>query len=96
VDPKLAVIEAAATSVLSSLRDGIKKDRVLLINFKGWTPALNKAGSRDAQRDKTQLKRRVTARIAELSDATIGQLEQQKKEIQGECSRSLIAPGLNY
>ena len=96
VDPKIAVIEAAATSVLSSLRDGIKKDRVLLINFKGWTPALNKAGSRDAQRDKTQLKRRVTARIAELSDATIGQLEQQKMEIQGECSPSLIAPDQYY
>ena len=43
VDPKLAVIEAAATSVLSSLRDSIKENQVLPITFKGWTPALNKA-----------------------------------------------------
>ena len=86
VDPEIQIIEAAATSVLSSLRDSIKENQVLPITFKGWTPALNKAGSRDVQLSLKQLRRRVAARVGELCVTTTRQLEQQKIEIQGECS----------
>jgi hypothetical protein len=97
VDPKIAIIEAAATIVLSSLRDGIKKTRALPIKFLGWSKALDEAGCRDdPQRNLKRLQRRVVARIGELCVTTTGQLEKQNMEIQGECSPSLIAPGLNY
>lgn len=97
VDPNIAWIETAATSVLSSLRDEIKKTRVLQFKIEGsWYKALRDAGCPDPKRDDTQLKRRVTARIGELCVTTTGQLEKQNMEIQGECSPSLIAPGLNY
>ena len=97
VDPKIAIIEAAATSVLSSLRDGIKRTRELPIKFKGWSKALDEAGCRgDPQCDLKRLQRRVVARIGELCMTTTGQLEQQKMEIQGECSPSPIAPDRNY
>ena len=96
VDPRKAWVEAGATIVLSSLRDTIQKTQVLPFKFKGWQQALHDVGCPNPKIDDTQLKRRVTARIGELCVTTTGQLEQQKKEIQGECSPSLIAPGLNY
>jgi hypothetical protein len=86
VDPRKAWVEAGATIVLSSLRDDIEKTQVLPFKFKGWSKALDKAGCPDAQLDLKQLQRRVIARMGELCVTTTGRLEQQKIEIQGECS----------